>query len=211
MPTETQKSGPAYRIRTRRLVLRCWAPADAPLLQTAIDASLAHLRPWMAWTRHEPEAVDAKVARLRQWRAAFDLDEDYVYGIFDAAEDAVLGGSGLHTRRGPDTREIGYWIHADHVNRGLATEATGALTRVAFEVEGVQRVEIRCDPRNGASAAVPRKLGFTHDATLRRRFKTADGTWRDVMVWSLLADEYRGSPASAAEIEAYDALGRQIL
>jgi RimJ/RimL family protein N-acetyltransferase len=209
MPENT--SGPAYRIETQRLVLRCWQPADAPLLKAAIDASLEHLRPWMAWATHEPEEVEAKVKRLRLFRGRFDLDEDYVYGIFTPAEDAVVGGTGLHTRRGKEAREIGYWIAAGHINQGLATEASAALTRVAFEINGVQRVEIRCDPANARSAAVPRKLGFTHEATLRKRLPLSDNSMRDVMIWTLFADEYPDSPAAGAEIRAYDAAGRSIL
>ncbi|MEJ2212183.1 MAG: GNAT family N-acetyltransferase [Anaerolineae bacterium] len=113
---------PAYRIETQRLVIRCWRPADAPLLNAAVEASLDHLSPWMPWARGEQDDVEARVQRLRQWRAYFDRDEDYFYGIWNPAEDAVLGATGLHTRRGPGAREIGYWIHVDHINRGLATE-----------------------------------------------------------------------------------------
>jgi hypothetical protein len=39
--------GPAYRIHTKRLIIRCWRPKDAPLLKLAIDESLDHLRQWM--------------------------------------------------------------------------------------------------------------------------------------------------------------------
>lgn len=207
----SNSQGPAYRIETRRLVVRCWAPADAPLLKAAIDASLDHLRPWMPWARGEQEDIDARVKHLRQWRAKFDLDQDYVYGIWNRAEDSVLGGTGLHTRRGPHTLEIGYWIHADHINQGLATEAAAALTRVAFEVNSVRCVEIRNDPTNLPSAAVPRKLGFVHEATLRQRLPTPSGELRDIMIWSLLAGEYPDSPAAGAEIAAFDAAGRRIL
>jgi hypothetical protein len=45
--TVTSGQGPAYRIHTHRLVLRCWQPTDAPLLKAAIDVNLEHLRPWM--------------------------------------------------------------------------------------------------------------------------------------------------------------------
>lgn len=45
--------GPAYRIHTRRLVLRCWEPRDAPLLMAAIAVNLEHLRPWLLWVQHE--------------------------------------------------------------------------------------------------------------------------------------------------------------
>jgi RimJ/RimL family protein N-acetyltransferase len=202
---------PAYRIHTPRLVVRCWAPSDAPLLKTALDGSLEHLLPWMPWADQEPEPVEAKVARLRRFRGEFDLDRDYVYGILDREETRVLGGTGLHTRLGEGALEIGYWIHADHINRGLATEAAGALTRVAFEVHGVDRVEIHNDPANMRSAAVPRKLGFTHEATLRCRTVTSGGSPRDTMIWTLFASDYAASPAAQVRLEAFDVIGKRIL
>jgi RimJ/RimL family protein N-acetyltransferase len=202
---------PAYRIATRRLVLRCWAPTDAPQLKASIDASLDHLRPWMPWAQRHPQEVETLVELLRGWRARFDLDQDYVYGIWNRSEDQVLGGTGLHTRAGAQALEIGYWIHADHINRGLATETAATLTRVAFEVNQVERVEIYNDPENVRSAAVPQKLGFVHEATLRQRTTNPDGEPRDAMIWTLLASEYPASPAAQAEIVAFDALGRRLL
>jgi RimJ/RimL family protein N-acetyltransferase len=204
-------AGPAYRVLTPRLLLRCWDPADAPKLLDAIERSLEHLRPWMPWAWNEPESLDAKVDRLRRMRADFDRGRDFVYGIFTPDGSTVIGGTGLHARVGPGAKEIGYWIHLEHTGRGYATEAAAALTRVAFEVEGVQRVEIHCDPQNGPSASVPRKLGYRHDATLRRRTMTSEGTLRDSMVWSLLREELPASPVARVEVRAYDALGRQLL
>jgi RimJ/RimL family protein N-acetyltransferase len=165
----------------------------------------------MPWAHHEPESLDAKVQRLRSFRAEFDLDRDYIYGIFDSDEIVVLGGTGLHKRIGEGAREIGYWIHQHHVGRGYATEAAAALTRVAFEVDLVRRVEIRCDPTNDRSIAVPRKLGFTHEGTLRKNSITPDGELRDTMIWSLIGGEYPRSSAAAAQIEAFGASGKQLL
>ncbi|HET9221506.1 MAG TPA: GNAT family protein [Roseiflexaceae bacterium] len=203
-------SGPAYRIHTDRLVIRCWQPQDAPLLQTAISQSVDHLRPWMPWIASEPEELQTKIERLRRFRGMFDLGQDFIYGIFNADETQVLGGTGLHTRIGADAREIGYWMHKDYLNQGLATEASAALTRVAFEIDRVQRVEIHCDPSNVRSAAVPRKLGFTHDGTLRRRVPFLEEVPRDSMIWSMFADEYPASPAATADITAYDVVGRRL-
>jgi RimJ/RimL family protein N-acetyltransferase len=203
--------GPAYRIHTPRLVIRCWEPADAPLLKAAIDASREHLLPWMPWAADGPQSLEEQVGLLRHFRGQFDLDQDYVYGILNPDETAVLGGTGLHTRAGEKALEIGYWIHVDHVNQGLATEASAALTKVAFEVNGVDRVEIHNDPNNARSAAVPRKLGYLHEATLRHRTRTADGAPSDSMIWTLLRDEYPDSPAAQAEIEAFDVLGVKLL
>lgn len=94
--------GPAYRICTPRLVIRCWQPAGAPLLQAAITASLEHLLPWMPWAHDEPEDLQTKVERLRRFRGHFDLGQDYVYAILSRDETQVLGGTGLHTRAGAE-------------------------------------------------------------------------------------------------------------
>jgi RimJ/RimL family protein N-acetyltransferase/catechol 2,3-dioxygenase-like lactoylglutathione lyase family enzyme len=206
-----QSRGPAYRICTPRLVLRCWQPDDAPLLTAAVEASLEHLRPWMPWAVNEPEPVDQKVQRLRRFRANFDLGRDFIYGVWNGAETDVLGGTGLHTRVGPDAREIGYWIHAGHTRQGYATEAVAALTKIGFQVDGIERMEIHCDPRNEASTAIPRKLGYRHDATLRRRANSPDGSVSDIMIWSLFRDEFPDTPAADATVTAFDGMGRQLL
>lgn len=205
-------NGPAYRIVTERLVIRCWTPADAPLLKVAIDESLDHLRPWMPWASEEPQSVEAKIAILRTWRSKFDSDKDYIYGIFDRAESKVLGGTGLHTHAGPSAREIGYWIHVAHTRQGLATELAAALTRVGFEVDGVGRMEIHCDPLNVASAGVPKKLGYVHEATLRASlWRPADDTFRATMIWTMLKGEAAATPVATAKVEAYDAVGKRLL
>ncbi|MEZ4358920.1 MAG: GNAT family protein [Kofleriaceae bacterium] len=203
--------GPAYRIETQRLVVRCYQPPDAPLLKAAIDESLDELRPWMPWASEEPVALAKKVTLLRQFRGRFDLGEDFAYGAFDPTETDLIGSSGLHTRAGPDAREIGYWVHTAHTGRGYATEIAAALTRVGFEIDGVFRMEIHCDPRNVRSVAVARKLGYVHEATLRERVSRADGTRQDAMIWTMLAHDYASSPAASAKLRAFDACGTRVL
>lgn len=206
------KADPPYAIRSERLLIRCYDPADAPALKEAIDASLEHLRPWMPWADGEPQSLAEKVALLRGFRGRFDLGQDFVYGVFPPEGDEVLGGTGLHTRLGEGALEIGYWIRASRVGEGLATELSAALTKVAFEVCAVDRVEIRVDPANERSAAVPRKLGFREEATLRRRLPAgADGEPRDVTIFALFRDEFTGSRAATARVEAFDALGTRVL
>ncbi len=201
---------PAYRIVTPQLIIRCYHPADAPLLAASVTESLEHLLPWMPWAAAEPEPIDTKVERLRQFRAKFDLNQDFIYGIFNPQENRLLGGTGLHTRIGDSALEIGYWIHKDFTNRGYATETSAALTKVAFEVSKVQRVEIHCSVENVRSAAVPRKLGFTLDGTLRQR-SFANGHMSDHMIWSIMSEEYPGSLAAQLDVAAYDAANRRIL
>jgi RimJ/RimL family protein N-acetyltransferase len=206
-----QSYGPAYRVTTPRLVLRCWAPDDAPLLQKAIDASLPELRRWMPWAEAEPEPIEAKVIRLRHFRGQFDLGQDFVYGVFDASEREVLGGAGLHTRQGPMMREIGYWIATPHTKKGVATEVASALVQVAFRVDGVPRVEIRCDPDNVASSAVAKKVGMKLDGTLRADTVRPDGSVRDTLLYSAIKAELDELPARSLSVRAFGAVGERLL
>jgi len=203
-------TSPVYRIETKRLVLRCWEPKDAPLLQEAAAASKEHLLPYMPWAEQEPQTVDEKLDRMRNFRSRFDRGEDYVYGIFTPDESRAVGGTGLHTRVSGNALEIGYWIHMDFTRQGLATEVSAALTKVAFEIYHVDRMEIHCAVENIGSASVPRKLGYIHEAT-RRRLAFANGKQTDSMIWTLFADEYPNTPNAQAEIKAFDALGRPVL
>ncbi|HEX2205121.1 MAG TPA: GNAT family N-acetyltransferase [Longimicrobium sp.] len=191
--------GPAYRIVTPRLVVRCWDPADAPALTRAITESLDHLRAWLPWTRDEPEPVEEKAVRLRRFRALFDLDRDYTYGIFDRDGSRVLGGTGTHLRVGDGGGEIGYWIHPGAEGRGLVTEAAAAMVRAGFELHGFGWMEIRCAPGNARSFAVAERLGFVHEATVHEPY--------ELMVWTLLAADYPASPAARVPVEAFDAAG----
>ena len=200
-----------YELRTPRLILRCRQPEEAPLLRAAVAASLPELRQWMDWAIHEPAELPALEERLARFREEFLDGRDWNYGIHDPADGSVLGGAGLHPRRGPGALEIGYWIRSDVAGRGLGNEAAAALTRVAMEVHAVQRVEIRCDPNNVRSAAIPRRLGYRHETTLPHDTLTPDGRPRDTMVWALAAADYPHSPAASVPVEGYDPGGERIL
>jgi RimJ/RimL family protein N-acetyltransferase len=179
------------RVVTERLVARCWRPADAPLLKAAIDASLAHLQPWMPWAMNEPSPLEAIAERLARFEHAFRAGEEWLYGLFAPDEREVLGGVGVHRRGEPDQLELGYWARANVEGRGYVTEAARALADVAASQEGVARLTIRCDPRNVRSAAVAARLGFRHVATLAADAVTPDGARRETMVWERAAETGR--------------------
>jgi RimJ/RimL family protein N-acetyltransferase len=205
---------PPYRIETERLVLRCWEPADAAALKDAMDAGVEHLLPWMPWAHDEPQTLDQKVDLLRTFRGGFDKGDDFVYAIFDHEDRRVLGGTGFHTRVGDGAFEIGYWIRAGETGRGLATESTAALTRIAFETCGVDRMEIHVEPANAGSARIPEKLGYREEARLARRLPWLEGEpRRDVVIFTMFPEEFPGSKAAelSSGIAAFDAIGRPVL
>jgi RimJ/RimL family protein N-acetyltransferase len=197
---------PPRRVLTDRLLLRPYAPDDAGLVKDAVDTSLEHLRTFMDWAWAAPEPVGVVRKRLRMFRDAFRHGDDWIYGLFDRDGSALVGGAGLHRRVGPEALEIGYWIRASRVRQGLATEAAAALTRLAFECCGAVWVEIHVDPANSASLAVAERLGYLREATLRKRLPPIrpGEPRRDEVVFSLLDEEYAGSPSAAFAVSGLD-------
>ena len=64
------------------------------------------------------------------------------------------------------------------------------LLQHAFEVCGFGRVKIQTGSKNTRSQAAIAKLGATREGVLRRHMLQADGSFRDTVVFSILADEW---------------------
>ena len=164
------------------LVLRRWQTEDAPSVLVAIGRSLPELRRFMPWARDEPTLASVEAFMTSSWTAT--PPETFGFGLFDAGGE-VVGAFGLHGRQGPGILEIGYWGRSDRTGRGYATAAARALTEVSFEhFPEVDRVEIRCDPVNLASAAIPPKLGYRLDRTVAADVEAEDQTGKQ-QVWVL--------------------------
>jgi RimJ/RimL family protein N-acetyltransferase len=146
------------RIEGSGILLRVWRLDDAARLGKAVAESAEHLRPWMAWMADEPQTPGRRRAMLARWEAEWSDGGDAYYGIF--LDGDVVGSCGLHRRVGPDALEIGYWIDAAFVRRGLATEAARLLTDAAFSMPEISSVEIHHDRANLASSGVPSRLGY---------------------------------------------------
>lgn len=201
----------AYRVETERLVLRCWEPEDAPALRQALDDSDQHLRPWIPFMKEEPRTLEQTIDWVRMHRSNFDTDQVYRYGVFLRENGKLVGENMLLNRVGPGGLEVGYWTHVDSGGNGYATESTSAMIRVAFEIAKVDRVEIHCAPENAASAAIPARLGFHHEATLKDRAPDTEGIDHDLMIWTLFRQDYPGSEASRLPVRACDCLQQPLL
>jgi RimJ/RimL family protein N-acetyltransferase len=176
---------PAARVETPRLVLRSWAVADAPRLKHALDANVDHLRGRIPKAVADPAPLEAIVARIQRYEQSFATGAEWLFAILARDDERLIGGVGLYPRVGPGAIEIGYWAQAHETGRGYVTEAAWALTTTAFDSADIERVEIRCDAANAASAAVARRLGYTHVATWTEAATSPLQATRDMMVWQL--------------------------
>ena len=166
------------------ITLRWFTADDADAIARAVGESLDHLKPWMPWADAQSADVAFQRERLRHQPQQRARGEEWQYGIFASDADTVLGSIGLMTRRGPGTLEIGYWVHVDAGNRGLATRAARALTDVGMRTRDIDRMIITCDEANVRSAAIPPRIGYTLERVEQRQ-PEAPGESGRMQIWVL--------------------------
>lgn len=152
---------------TERLTIRSPRPGDGPALFAATNQSRQQLRQWLPWANTDNPKLENAEQTVRHAHSKFLTREDLMLLLTLKETSQLIGGSGLHRIDWSIPKfEIGYWIHTAHTGQGYVTEAVQAITQFAFDQLGAQRIEIRCDSRNTRSAAIPQRLGYTHEGTL---------------------------------------------
>ncbi|MNJ66880.1 putative ribosomal N-acetyltransferase YdaF [compost metagenome] len=86
--------------------------------------------------------------------------------------------------------EIGYWLGDEYIGMGLATKATKLLINHSFEELGLRKVEINVARENLKSKAIPERLGFTAEGTIRN-YEYLNGEYHDRIIYGLLQDEWK--------------------
>jgi ribosomal-protein-serine acetyltransferase len=179
-----------------RVLARPYRDGDGAAIADAVaesrDRLVASHMPWVKeWDEPHQGAIYVRRAQAK-WHARDDL----ALGLWERATGTYLGGSGLHRIDwSVPNVEIGYWIRTQFEGRGFVTEATALIAAFAFDTLRAQRVRIRCDAENARSAAVPRRLGFVHEATLRNESRHSDGRLRDTFEFGLTPDDFRAARA----------------
>lgn len=155
-------------LRTARLFLRSWSPADAPVLLPVLEANVAHLEPWIPPHVAMPVPLAELGRRLAGFADDFAAGRAYRYAMLTPDGSRICGEADLFPRvatgrvplRDADRVELGYWLDAAMTGQGLATEAAAALLALAATLPGVTHAEIHCDAANTPSAAIPKRLDF---------------------------------------------------
>ena len=89
-----------------------------------------------------------------------------------------------------DALELGYTLFDKALwGQGLTTEAIGLVVDYLFSSEKVNRLEIRCDVENRASARIAEKLGFAHEG-IARQATFARGQHHDMHQYALLRTDW---------------------
>ncbi len=143
-------------LRTERLVLRPWQPADADRLfairrRPDVAQWLGDPTPW--------ESIETAYAEIAEWNArAHPLG---VWAIVPDGAAQPVGSASLSNLPGSVEVQAGWYLHPDETGNGYAAEAARGVLAHAFGA-GVDRVWAIMWAHNEASAAVANAAGMDH-------------------------------------------------
>lgn len=149
-------------IDTPRLILRHFVEADLDLL-AALMANPDFMRfSSGVFTREDTKRFlfDRVIAPAREALPS-------PFAVIERTDNRLIGYCGFFRQVVDEINEIeiGYRLHPDYWNRGLATEAARAVRAYAFDVLKLARVISLIHPENQASRRVTEKNGMTLEKT----------------------------------------------
>ena len=169
------------------LVLRPLRLKDARAFFALTEANRERLRRWLPWV-DDVLTIDHTKAFIALAKEQAKRRQGLHCGIWWRGEPVGVAGFNTFDRLNR-LGNIGYWISEHAEGHGLVTRAVKALMQYGFELEQLHRIEIRVAVRNRRSRAIPERLGFRHEGTLRG-VENLYGRFLDHAVYGLLVDEW---------------------
>ncbi|MCL1698957.1 GNAT family protein [Lysinibacillus sp. Bpr_S20] len=169
------------------LSLRTIELEDANAIFALTDASRAHLREWLPWLDFTKEGADTTTyieGCLKGHEAKSSLSLAIIF------RNEIVGIAGFNTiNHSNKIAAIGYWLSEGAQGHGIMTKTVQALLQYAFEDLQLNKVEIRAAVGNTKSRAIPERLGFTKEGTIRAAEWLYDH-YVDHVAYGILANEW---------------------
>ncbi|MGW7416409.1 GNAT family N-acetyltransferase [Streptomyces sp. NPDC054863] len=142
-----------------------------------------------------PQTEDELAERLRAVLEEAGRGESVAFAVVHLESGRAVGWTTYMDIAVEDERlEIGWtWYGRAYWRTAVNTECKLLLLGHAFEDLGMGRVQLKTDHMNERSQAAIARLGARREGVLRRHRRRPDGTWRDSVYFSLLADEWPGA------------------
>ncbi len=159
--------------------------ADA-LIEAAADGEL-----WNLWYTSVPNSktIDSYLDQAFTDQAN---GRALSFAVIDNATQKIIGSTRYCNADAINKRiEIGYtWYAKSFQKTGINTECKYLLLAHAFETLNVIAVEFRTHWHNQASRTAIARLGAKQDGVLRNHQKSAEGVYRDTVVFSIIDLEW---------------------
>ncbi len=174
-----------------RIVLKVNMPRIdlAKVMFETIAANREYLGKWLPWEKATLTVEDSmkylvdtekKIGEGTKVDYGIYLGERYIgnIGLFDIDEKKRSG-------------EIGYWMSSEFSGKGYTSEAVRVLESEGFKNLNLNRIQIKCDERNTASAKVAEKCGYVFEGkhredSISEYFKD----FRSTLIFSKLRSEF---------------------
>lgn len=168
--------------------LRLLDENDAQELHRLIEANSAYLARWLPWAARQ--SVDDTLNFIR--RTQKQLIENDGFQTAVVRESEIIGVIGYHHVDWSNrSTSIGYWLAERHQGQGTMTGAVGLLADHALAAWELNRIEIRAAVGNRRSRAIPERLGFRHEGTLRGAERVGD-RYLDCAVYGMVTADQQG-------------------
>jgi ribosomal-protein-serine acetyltransferase len=162
-------------------------PELAGSVFAVIDAQRHYLRQWLPWVDGTRSVEDTKNfirESMAHNTAGTRLTTFILFG------EMVAGSIGVvHFNKDHKKCEIGYWLREDLQGQGVMTKACAGFIGHLFRSKDLHRVEILIASGNEKSRAVPLRLGFSTEGTLRQSLLMY-GQYFDVELFALLRQDW---------------------
>ncbi len=160
---------------------------DAKSIFTIIDKDRAHIGNWLYWVEKTLSPKDTEANIVERIEKFNNKEAASFYAVYENQWIGSVGFISLDKKN--NEGEIGYWILSDFEGKGLMTECVKASIKYGFEELGLNRIVIKCNSKNTKSAAIPKRLGFTLEGTLRENRLVKD-EYHDTFIFGLLKGEW---------------------
>lgn len=159
--------------------------------RNGLAAAAADGRLWDLWFTSVPEPDDTH-AYIMDALTGAEAGHMLPWAVRDIPTGAIVGSTRYHDIVSAiDRVEIGYtWYGARWQRSHVNTACKLLLFSHAFETLGCRVVGLRTDNFNFRSQRAIESLGAKKDGVIRHHHPRRDGTARDTVMYSLLAEEW---------------------
>lgn len=166
--------------------LRLLEESDAGELHELIEANRAHLAPWLPWAARQ--SFEDTLSFIGATRTQARENNGFQAAII--AESGIAGVIGYPVLDWANrSTRIGYWLDQSQQGKGTMTAAVRLLTDHALTVWRLNRVGILVATENRRSRAIPERLGFRKEGTLRQ-YQLVGDQYLNCVSYSMLAADW---------------------
>ena len=162
--------------------------SDAEIMHPLIMQHRETLQEWLPWAAKQTDAESENFLK----RAESNYLDKKIPTFKIVYKGEPCGIIGLnHINEDHNYTSIGYWMIPPFEGKGIMTRACKRLIQYAFEERDMNKVEINVNPDNKKSLAIPKRLGFIEEGTLRQRELLANGEYGSLTHFGMLSSEWK--------------------